>query len=202
MFFNKLFFAILPFFLAGSQAQLVPNAARASNLHPVSIVGDATAVANELNHGTRIYYQPPGGGISQICTNEAFAAGGDTTCDASVVPSQYVLPGTPIVATTALTNGGAFDEIHVFFLSPDYILSEWRWTSAGGPRFGDGCPNCVTHSAFGAVNGSEVLYAIQSSRPATKLRVGFVSVASPTTITEATWNFNTNVWSLAVLPDM
>ncbi|KAF5365217.1 hypothetical protein D9758_005443 [Tetrapyrgos nigripes] len=162
MLFNKLTFAILPLFLAGNQAQHVTNAARAADFFPVSAVGAATGLVNG-NGDTRIYYQSLDGGITQLCVSNAFATGGVTECNSTVVPAEEVLYGTPIAGTVVTAPNGAFNELHVFYLSPDHILSEWRWSSTVGARFGDACPGCVTHSGFQAVPGSQLLSFLSSS---------------------------------------
>ncbi|THU98019.1 hypothetical protein K435DRAFT_777691 [Dendrothele bispora CBS 962.96] len=201
MLFNKYILTILPFFLTtliGSKAQ---DATLSPHVEPVDAVGDIAAV-QVSNGGTRIYYEPRNGsGIAQICTSAPFSTG-DTNCHTGNfggVAAGDVLPGTPVAAVTL----DGFSELRVYFFSRDNVLSEAIWTTAGGARSGDACPNCITHSGFQVVPGSKALYAmISTTMPASHVRVGFISAASPNTITEAILNSNTNRWSLSTLPTM
>lgn len=73
--------------------------------------------------------------------------------------------------------------MHVFFFSTMGILNEYIWD---GLRWNGGtnCDQCINKGNFTGAGTGEVLYAMQD--PSTKLlRVGFVSVDSPSTITEA-----------------
>ena len=73
-------------------------------------------------------------------------------------------------------------QIHVYFLSPANVLSEYIWNAGwqGGPS----CTQCLTASNFVAAAGSQILYAMGNPDTA-ELRVGFVSAGAPTTLTEA-----------------
>lgn len=62
-------------------------------------------------------------------------------------------------------------QMHVFFLSTDRVLSEYRYSSPTGWRGGDACLWCITHSGFQVAEGSDVLYALESPTDNT-IRVG------------------------------
>jgi hypothetical protein len=130
MLFSKIFFAVrpsptqqfkalisfiqvFPFVLTGGQAQQISNVARASNFFPVSTLGTAAAV-QVANSDTRIYYQPLGGGLNQLCTSNAFATGGVTiaACNVAVVPPAQVLNGTLIAGTNIMNNNGGWSEVN------------------------------------------------------------------------------------------
>jgi len=75
----------------------------------------------------------------------------------------------------------------LFYIHPNNTLGEFSNNSL------QGCTYCITKEGFQVVPGSTALYVIaDQSTPATQIRVGFVSAGSPSTITEATFNANTN----------
>ncbi|KAF5365212.1 hypothetical protein D9758_005444 [Tetrapyrgos nigripes] len=193
----KFLLTALPFVFIGGQAQA--NLARSASLTPVDPVGDVVAI-QAPNKDTRIFYQPrSGGGIAHLCVDSSFKDG-LLTCDATIVPPTEVRDGTPIAAVTLNADNNGFTENRVFFVSPDNILSEYLFTTADHGRSGPNCPKCITHNGFPVVNGSQVLYAMANpSAPGVRVRVGFVSTASPDTITEASLNAN-GQWTLAVMP--
>ncbi|THU88098.1 hypothetical protein K435DRAFT_842288 [Dendrothele bispora CBS 962.96] len=181
-------------FIAGVEA--------AANFFPVDAVGDIAAVRDDLGKGaTHIYYQARNGSIVRLYTSTAFVQNGpqDRGSHTEVVPANEVMYGTPITAATLWTPAGDFNGNHVYYYSRDGILSEYiNNIQAHGPS----CTQCITNQRFGVVNGSVALYAFADNKtPGMLLRVGFESAGSPGTITEATFNNNTQKWSLSVLPN-
>ncbi|KAJ3994902.1 hypothetical protein F5050DRAFT_1574664 [Lentinula boryana] len=172
----------------------------ASNLTANAIVpiSGTNMGAVELPDGnTRVYYQDSkNGSIIQLVISNALTEGGYVSSNVWVRPSQ-VRSNTPVAVSLVLSDTNTFQEIHVFFFSPDNILSEYYW-KGDGPQGGPDCSDCVTGSGFVGVEGSQLLYALASSAtsPPT-LRVGFISTGSPNTITEAVKT--TGGWSLASL---
>ncbi|KAJ3743948.1 hypothetical protein DFH05DRAFT_1399005 [Lentinula detonsa] len=171
----------------------------ASNLTANAIVpiSGTNMGAVELPDGnTRVYYQDGNNGsIIQLIISNALTEGGYRFSNVWVPPSE-VRYNTP-VAVSLVQSDDTFQQIHVFFFSPDNILSEYYW-KGDGPTGGPDCSDCVTGSGFVGVEGSQMLYALASSAtsPPT-LRVGFISTGSPNTITEAVKT--TGGWSLASL---
>ncbi|KIK61059.1 hypothetical protein GYMLUDRAFT_73490 [Collybiopsis luxurians FD-317 M1] len=149
---------------------------------------------------TRVYYQDSSNGsILQLGITNAFTVGQYFASEV-LVPSSEARSNSPIAAA-ALVNDetGLWEEIHVFFFSPENILSEYYYFTKtevwnGGPT----CTDCLTTKGFVGLAGNQMLYAMASSAttPPT-LRVGFASAGAPNTISEAV---NTgNGWSLASL---
>ncbi|KAJ3730943.1 hypothetical protein DFJ43DRAFT_1189649 [Lentinula guzmanii] len=146
---------------------------------------------------TRVYYQDSNNGsIIQLVISNALTEGGYRSSNVWVPPSE-VRYNTPVAASLVQSTNDDSDQIHVFFFSPDNILSEYYW-KGDGHQGGPDCSDCVTGSGYVGVEGSQMLYALASSAtsPPT-LRVGFISAGSPNTITEAVKT--TGGWSLASL---
>ncbi|THU89085.1 hypothetical protein K435DRAFT_969240 [Dendrothele bispora CBS 962.96] len=187
--------------LAATAIAFIAGVEAAVNFFPVDAVGEAVAVRNDKGKGaTQLYYQVRNGSIIRLCTTTAFIGNGNQKCGLQeVVPANEVMYGTPITAATLWTSAGVFHGTHVYYYSPDGVLSEYiNNISAHGPS----CTQCVTNQRFGVVNSSVILYSFADFKtPGMQLRVGFESVGSPGTITEATFNSNTNKWSLSVLPN-
>jgi hypothetical protein len=184
----------------------------------VSFVGNVAAVqATDLGGNTRIFYQNADNSIQLSATTGPFSVGtfrGTTV----LVPANEALCGTPIAAT--MLKGNAFQEVntnsslcssraahwksqmHIFFVSPNNILSEYIWENAAGSyRGGPSCGDCITVNNFVVEPGSQVLYVmgnIAAGSPAL-LRVGFVSADAPGTLTEAEYTAAKG-WQLAELP--
>ncbi|KAK7460790.1 hypothetical protein VKT23_008718 [Stygiomarasmius scandens] len=198
MFFSELFLAVSTFLVGVRAASL------STNLVPLDTVGAVAAIQIPSNP-TRIFYQSFSGGIHQLCIDGTFTTGG-LTCgpdNAPSVPPDEVAYGSPIVAVTfdALpSNSSRFSEFRIYYFSNENILSEFIFTP-GNPRHGDACPECITHRGFAVVPGSFLYAMANPTKPGNRVRVGFRSAGSPTTITEAVLNGNTNTWSLTVLPD-
>ncbi|THU88097.1 hypothetical protein K435DRAFT_842287 [Dendrothele bispora CBS 962.96] len=180
-------------FIAGVEA--------AANFFPVDAVGNIAAVRDDTGKGaTHIFYQARNGSIVRLCTTTAFIGNGKQNCGSTeVVPANEVMYGTPITAAPLWTSAGAFDGNNVYYYSPDGILSEYINAKM---LHGPSCTQCVTNQRFRVVNGSVALYSFADNKtPGMQLRVGFESVESPGTITEATFNSNTQKWSLSILPN-
>ncbi|KAJ7346099.1 hypothetical protein DFH08DRAFT_656054, partial [Mycena albidolilacea] len=102
-----------------------------------------------------IFYQNADNSIQSAGISGPFTVG---TFEGSslLVPANEVLRGTPIAATTL---GNAFQGIRVYFVSPNYTLSEYVWTGTswvGGPS----CNSCITTNQFAVQPGSTVMYAM------------------------------------------
>ncbi|KAJ7440618.1 hypothetical protein FB451DRAFT_1300030 [Mycena latifolia] len=165
---------------------------------PVSFTGGAAAVqAINANGDSRIYYQNYDNSIQEIAVNGPLTTG-RFTGTTLLVPANEVLAGTPIAATTIA--GDDLQQIHVYFLSPDHILSEYAFGGGvwhGGPN----CTDCLTRNGFVVQPGSKVLYALgnlQTPLVNALVRVGFVSAGAPATLSEAVWSTGVN-WQLAQL---
>ncbi|KAJ7711097.1 hypothetical protein B0H14DRAFT_700280 [Mycena olivaceomarginata] len=131
---------------------------------PVTFVGNVAAIqATALGGDTRLYYQNPDNSIQETAISGPFAVGTSVFEGSNLlIPANEILPGTPIAAVTF--NGNAFQQIHVFFVSPDNILSEYAWTGTvwkGGPS----CSDCVTANRFAVQPGSKMLYAMGMTPP-------------------------------------
>ncbi|KAJ7021505.1 hypothetical protein C8F04DRAFT_972720, partial [Mycena alexandri] len=146
---------------------------------------------------TRVYYQNADNSIGELAVSGPFTSG-HVYFSTVRIPAAEVLPGTPI-ATAVL--GDNFAELHVFFVSPAHVLSEWIWSAAavawrGGPT----CSDCITVNGFVVQPGSQVLYATANNAPSSPalLRVAFVSSGAPNTLSEV--DFTTaHGWQLAQL---
>ncbi|THV04596.1 hypothetical protein K435DRAFT_835320 [Dendrothele bispora CBS 962.96] len=190
-----------------SAIALVASAEAAANSFPVQAVGDIVAVRSENSKSvgaTHVFFQDRSGVINRLCTTDAFVRGGtqdpECTPQRNAVPADEVLFGTPLAAVTLTGPNGGFAGNHAYFIKPDFTLGEYNHSSS--PKFGTGCTTCIDNEKFQVQPGSTALYAIATTeKPAFQLRVGFVSAASPGTVTEATYNANTQKWSLATMPN-
>ncbi|KAJ6586320.1 hypothetical protein DFH09DRAFT_1143120 [Mycena vulgaris] len=187
----------LPFMFSSVLGSALANPAVPSSTdtgRPLTLVGNVAAVqATDLGGDTRLYYQNQDNSIQETSISGPFTSG---TFEGTqvLIPANEVLPGTPIAAVTL--NGNAFQEIHVFFVSPSNILSEYWWngqTWFGGPSCGS---DCITQNQFAVQPGSKLLYAMSSTGG--PHRVGFVSAGNPGTLTEA--DITPSGWQLAPLP--
>ncbi|KIK61058.1 hypothetical protein GYMLUDRAFT_225250 [Collybiopsis luxurians FD-317 M1] len=181
-----------------------PLIARAASLATnsaayIAISGNTMAGVEVPSGDSRVYYQDSSNGsILEVDITNAFTVG-QYVGSKVIVPSSEVRSNSPIAASVVLFEGTGYQELHVFFFSPQNVLSEYyiknpnpEWT--GGPT----CTDCLTSEGFVGLAGNQMLYAMASSAttPPT-LRVGFASVGAPNTISEAV---NTgNGWSLASL---
>ncbi|KAJ6567592.1 hypothetical protein DFH09DRAFT_441726 [Mycena vulgaris] len=208
MFNSALILALLPvcgFALGSILSERTPAPANATIISPgfvpVTFVGNVAAMqATDLNGDTRLFYQNADGSIQELAINGPFT-GGTLTGSGLLVPVGQAMPGTPM----AIANlGTKFTELHVFFVSPSNILSEYIWLEATGSWHGGasgGCTTCVDVNRFTVQSGSKVLYAMGNSvggAPAT-LRVGFVSAGIPGTLAEVDFTAAKG-WQLAQLP--
>ncbi|KAJ7908911.1 hypothetical protein B0H13DRAFT_2015800 [Mycena leptocephala] len=114
-----------------------------------------------------------------------------------LVPANEVQANTLIAATTI--NGKISRRwVHVFFISPSNVLSEYIFRPSTGWRGGSSCTECIDTSGFIVQPGNRVLYAMGNTEAGSLalLRVGFVSAGAPDGLTEADYDL-TNGWRLA-----
>ncbi|KAJ7573247.1 hypothetical protein C8J56DRAFT_903875 [Mycena floridula] len=150
---------------------------RKADVLPSQAIGSVSSI-QDTKGNAYIYHQEPDG-RSQV-----------------FVPAGQALNNTPIAATFNGVGTGQANGIHMFFLSPGLIVTEYLWTGAEVIG-GSACPQCITTNGFLAAT-SQFLYAENNptGSPA-QLRVGFNSAGSPGGLTEAA-QVN-GVWQLAVL---
>ncbi|KAG6910633.1 hypothetical protein DXG01_009142 [Tephrocybe rancida] len=158
---------------------------------PFSTQADFAIVINPVGDGdSRLYFQPESGTISEYSISGPFDTGfvyGDPS-PLDIVPAAEALLGTSISAG-----------VHVFFLSPDWALSEYYWSPATSWKGGANCPECVT--TLGA----------QVSQNITSLSTNIDQVNNIITVTfmdadqeNGTLNQairRNGTWSIAPLPD-
>ncbi|KAJ7731542.1 hypothetical protein B0H16DRAFT_1733283 [Mycena metata] len=113
----------------------------------------------------------------------------------TLVPAEQVQPHTLIAAV--ITDGVDFTGTHIYFVSPDNILSEYinpggAWI--GGPT----CTTCIDGNRFAVQPGNSVFYALANNGPSESafIRVGFVSAGAPGALSEAVFT-TANGWTLA-----
>ncbi|KAE9404320.1 hypothetical protein BT96DRAFT_916886 [Gymnopus androsaceus JB14] len=159
-------------------------------------VGNVAAVQGNtgVNGDTRIYFQSLDNTISQGIVQYPPLSQPHTSSFITLVPANEVLAGTPIAAVTV--NGTALQEIHVFFLSPANVLSEYYWTNARGFRGGPSCSECLTAQGFVA-SSTKLLYAMGDPVTAA-IRLGFVSAGAPNGLSEAEFTAATG-WTVGQL---
>ncbi|KAJ7769978.1 hypothetical protein B0H16DRAFT_1715613 [Mycena metata] len=166
---------------------------------PESFVGNIAAIqaTNDLTGDTRIYFQNADNSIEEIGVTGPFTSG-RLFGQGLHVPADEVQGNTLIAAVTI--DGEHFQEIHLFFVSPANILSEYIFDTATGWRGGASCTDCITVNAYAVEPGNRVLYAMGNSASGSPaiLRVGFVSAGAPTTLSEADYD-PVNGWRLAQL---
>ncbi|KAJ7728387.1 hypothetical protein B0H16DRAFT_1330984 [Mycena metata] len=161
-------------------------------------MGDIVAI-QAGNGDTRLFFQDSTGDILEWGVTGVFTTGHNEGSSV-LVPANEVLPHTPIVAITA--NTAAYTAVRLYFLSPDYILSEYIWpttiaTSRIGFMGGPSCTACLTAQGIVA-SSSEVLYAMANAA-FNQFRVGFISPGEPTTLSEAE-NLGSG-WQVATYPN-
>ncbi|ESK91180.1 hypothetical protein Moror_2946 [Moniliophthora roreri MCA 2997] len=149
-----------------------------------------------------LFYQNTNGDIMMARVSNAFTDG-STSFAGVVVPGNEVLWGTPIAVAQQREDGNDIGNLGLYFYSPNYTLSEYRYLGGNSPPWmgGPTCNSCVTGKNFKIQRGSSVLYAMGSvSREAKAgIRVGFISENFPDTISEADRNYG--IWRLAPLPN-
>ncbi|KAF9049417.1 hypothetical protein BDP27DRAFT_1373696 [Rhodocollybia butyracea] len=173
--------------------------ALASDLSIVPISGTSMGAVQLADGNTRLYYQDSTtGAINAVVVSNVFTTG-QSQGVSLLVPQDEVRKPTPVAVSLIAATGLEFVQLHVFFFSPENILSEYHWNETIGLfQGGASCVTCITNEGFVGVAGSDMLYAManNATSPPT-LRVGFVSAGSPGTISEAV---NTgNGWSIASL---
>ncbi|KAJ7059613.1 hypothetical protein C8F01DRAFT_989280, partial [Mycena amicta] len=148
----------------------------------------AAVQATAADDDTRIYFQNPDSSIEEFAISGPFNSG--VRYGAGVlVPAPQVRVVTPIAAVSV--NSGTFQEIRVYFFSPQNILSEYIYDAANGAtwRGGPSCTDCLTTKQIVMWPSSQVLYALTDGVTGpttnTRVRVGFVS--APNTLSEMIW---------------
>ncbi|KAJ7471091.1 hypothetical protein FB451DRAFT_1559566 [Mycena latifolia] len=163
----------------------------AENDIPITFVG-SIAVPQASSGDTRVYYQNANNDIGELAVTGPLVSGHLFNSQV-IVPGARVLPGTPI-ATAVLGDNWA--ELHIFFVSPTHVLSEWIWNAAAfawrGVR--------MARRSHGAAPGSQVLYetANNATTSPALLRVAFISGGAPNTLSEASFTA-ANGWQLGQL---
>jgi len=171
---------------------------RATDFLPLTTLGNVGA-AQTVSGLTTIVWQEQNGNISAIAVSGPSTTGiTNETSARVVVPAVDALLGTPIVSvSSSSTPGTDFTDYHFFFLSPDHILSEARWSPSTFWIFGGNCSDCVTHSGF-VVEGDSILYAMELESTG-GVRVGIISPDAPNTVSEV--NNLGGGWQIAGLPN-
>ncbi|KAJ7196388.1 hypothetical protein GGX14DRAFT_574960 [Mycena pura] len=185
-----------------------------ADIVPVTFVGNVAPIqapafwTGALQGDTRIYYQNADGGIQATGISGPLTSGTFIFTQA-LVPASQVQGNTPIAAVTI--NEAAFQavrfrvhlahigmQVHVFFVSPSNILSEYIFSEATGWRGGPSCTDCIDVQGFVVQSGNRVLYAMANEEAGSLalLRVGFVSAGAPDTLSEADFDAQ-NGWRLA-----
>ncbi|KAJ6461159.1 hypothetical protein C8R47DRAFT_1159883, partial [Mycena vitilis] len=168
----------------------------AQNIFPISFIGSIT-VPQATSGDTRVYYQDLDNNIGELVVTGPFVSGHVAASDMRV-PASQVLGGTPIASAVL---GDNFAELHLFFVSPAHILSEWIWNAqAAAWRGGPTCSDCITVNGFVVQTGSQVLYASANNAPGSPalLRVTFVSSGAPNTLSEVAFT-TARGWQLGQL---
>ncbi|KAJ7769971.1 hypothetical protein B0H16DRAFT_1715607 [Mycena metata] len=168
------------------------------DLIPVNFVGNIGAVQaiGGTPGDTRLYFQNADNSIQAVRVTGPFTTG-RFFAQSPRIPADEVQANTLIAVVTI---GDDFQEVHIFFVSPANILSEYIFDTATGWRGGASCTDCITVNAYAVEPGNRVLYAMGNSASGSPaiLRVGFVSAGAPTTLSEADYD-PVNGWRLAQL---
>ncbi|KAJ7820759.1 hypothetical protein B0H14DRAFT_2833250 [Mycena olivaceomarginata] len=168
----------------------------ANTIVPVNFAGNAAAIqAPAFGEDTRVYYQADvSGGILELAFTGPATVGKAFSIQ-TLIPAAQVQPRTLIAAV--ITDGVDFTGTHVYFVSPDNILSEYinpggAWI--GGPT----CTTCIDRNRFAVQPGNSVLYALANNGPNEPafIRVGFVSAGAPGALSEAVFT-TAHGWTLA-----
>jgi len=188
---------VLLHLLASTTTALTLPTKRSTDFVPFHSLGGVGAVLRNSGGDTQLYYQATDGSIWAYETSAAFDAG-TTNFNNILIPAGEVLVGTPIIAVT----NDDFTEIHVFFVSPTHILSEWRWDADTEIwTSGASCTTCITNAGFVVQNGGTLLYALTPKASGELgIRIGFESAGEPTTLVEAE-NHNIGDWQMFTLPN-
>ncbi|KAE9394680.1 hypothetical protein BT96DRAFT_923360 [Gymnopus androsaceus JB14] len=154
------------------------------------------AIAPLPDGATWFFYQDTSNNsIIAVHISNALAAGGTLVSEQIFVPGSEVRSYSPIAVSGAVDSAGTgWQEIHVFFYSPDNVLSEYYNIHEVGVQGGPTCTTCVTNEGFVGAPDSQMLYTIETD---TEVRVGFVSAGAPDTVSEAA--NSGNGWSVASL---
>jgi len=188
---------VLLHLLASTTTALTLPTKRSTDFVPFHSLGGVDAILRNSGGDTQIYYQATDGSIWAYETSAAFDTG-TTKFNTPLIPAGEALVGTPIITVT----NDDFTEIHVFFVSPTHILSEWRWDAATSWASGSSCTTCITNAGFVVQNGGTLLYVLtpKTSSGELSIRIGFESAGEPSTIVEAE-NHSTGEWQMFALPN-
>ncbi|KAG6812903.1 hypothetical protein H0H92_015455 [Tricholoma furcatifolium] len=173
---------------------------------PFASIGDVSIVYAAAGNDARMYFQPASGTanagtISEYAISGPFDTGRRFGGFQGLVPASEVAQGSPVSATilTSLTNGfqevhessSSFKtlvvnsslQIHVFFVSPAGILSEYFYDTAW--HGGAGCGSaCVTSLGF-KVNSSTIAPTANQNANASFITVTFKDANNPGTLSQA-----------------
>jgi len=170
----------------------------ATDFVPVTPLGGVAAV--DLGSGiSQLYYQNSADGIIYAYGVQGgpFVTGSTFFAGVPLIPADQVLSGSPIIAVTMTIAG--VQQVHVFFISPTLVLSEWVFLSNAGWFAGINCPICITNSGFVVESGTAMLLYVLDDATTGAIRVGFISAGDPGTLSEAS-NPGTGIWKAAILP--
>ncbi|KAF7373664.1 hypothetical protein MSAN_00577300 [Mycena sanguinolenta] len=171
----------------GAATTLNSTISPSPDIVPISIVASMAAIQLPgLGGDTRIFYQVPDGSIWIAASTGPFSIG-TFYANNILVPAGQAELGTPLAVTSI--GDVDYQEIHLFFISPSSILSEWIFQGGVGWRGPGGlaCSDCINNQNFVVQSGRVPFYAMLNTNadsPAT-LRVGFISSGAPTGLTEA-----------------
>ncbi|KIK57500.1 hypothetical protein GYMLUDRAFT_46077 [Collybiopsis luxurians FD-317 M1] len=179
-----------------TSASSLSNAANAAD-SAVPVTGTMMAALTITGGETRIYYRnTTTTGITALSVSNAFNSG-HFESSIPLVPAAEVRSTSPVAAAAI---GDPWTEIHLFFISPTNILSEYIWTaSTNSWQGGVSCGPCLTGDQFVTSSTSSMLYALVNtdSSGSPTWRVGFVSAGVSNTISEVV-NSGSG-WTLAPL---
>ncbi|KAE9391585.1 hypothetical protein BT96DRAFT_1024021 [Gymnopus androsaceus JB14] len=141
------------------------------------------------------YQDTSNNSIIAVHTSNTLTAGGTFLSEELYVPGSEVRSNSPIAVSGVVNSAGtSWTEIHVFFYSPENVLSEFYFTAGVGLQGGPTCTTCVTNEGFLGAPDSQMLYALETDE---EVRVGFVSAGAPDTVSEAA--NSGNGWTVASL---
>ncbi|KAJ7574155.1 hypothetical protein C8J56DRAFT_1173071 [Mycena floridula] len=188
--------SLLPVFFAFTHATPTPAESIILNRAVTSLNPQCNVAMTLSPAGWSIFYQDQTGGINVLNLGGLFDGGQITSGPTQIVSPGEVLPCTPLAAIPRNSNNQA----HVFFLSPNLIVSEYFFAEGQanlGWQGGSGCTSCLTSSNFKVASGTRALFAATNTANEA-MAVGFISDSNPGTLTQAVKR--AAGWVLATLP--
>ncbi|KAG6807774.1 hypothetical protein H0H92_006429 [Tricholoma furcatifolium] len=151
------------------------------------------SLVHASNDAGRLYFQQAAGSnagtiaeyslTGPFDTGHIFATG---PVPQVIVPADEVAEGSPITATILTSNSTPFQEVHVFFLSPSNILSEYYWLPIVGWSGGSSCGSaCVTSLNAHVDTSSDIIITANQDINNDFLLVTFVDANNTGTLTQA-----------------